>query len=203
VPLEGKDLEVKETERESIIPSSNGESGVPQEGKEIERESILPPSMVGPRVPLEGKETEREPSEPPVSTSGLKHCFVDSRGAAQPAIILTQEESDVVEDRKLPESLIKHKSEDKKDRDVLGDDDEEDDDSDYRRYVRRRRREKERRRWMRAEMRRKEKRRQARYARGEIDSDSDDDMSLYSETSLSWDDKCFHGPDMRCCGMTL
>ena len=112
----------------------------------------------------------------------------------------------------VPEVLVLHKSKDemsdileeKGDAEGDDDDDDDDDESEYRRYVQRRRREKKRRKRIEAELLRREERRKARYRRNLYsDTDSDDDISMYSDGSLSWDGKCFSGPDMRCCGMTF
>lgn len=169
-------------------------------------ESIIPPSNFAPsKPPLEVKETEREPSESPAESN-----IVEDRTAPDVLIEQKLEEQKPEEQKPEEQKSEEHKpeepkAEDQKHEDVVedgadnDDDDSEDDDSEYRRYVRRRRRAKERRRWIKAEMRRKEKRRRARYALGDFDSDSDDDLSMYSETSLSWESNC--GPDMRCCGM--
>lgn len=82
------------------------------------------------------------------------------------------------------------------------DDDIEDDDSEYRHYLRRRRREKARRKELEME------RARAMASGGTVPRDiypySDEDtLSLYSETTLSWEARCNGGGDVRFCGMAL
>ena len=78
------------------------------------------------------------------------------------------------------------------------DDDNEDDDSEYRHYLRRRRREKARRREL-----EQERAKTGNVPRNIYPYSDEETLSLYSETTVSWEARCNGGDDVRFCGMTL